>query len=224
MTNTMKAIAFITSLFVFIFFFIIVNTVVPAGTLLESPNAALISALLYMAGFIIVLYTQALVKYLYYRKNTRAFNIMKTFSVATFEVKDRLLILLLPLLAVLLPMLGQKSITADSLRSLLYVAILALIIEILYRLNSITLKAYIGDKGVAVGGIDFRLELPLHISYNNAVGFYPYDRIENYLALSDKVIIYQTYDFSTITINCSEEDVRQIKGLLASKKIPERRY
>lgn len=224
MTNTIKTIIFIVSLFVFIFFFMAINTIIPADILLDSPNAGVTAAILYAAGYIIVLYAQALMKYLYTRKHMNALNVMKVFPASAFEVRDRLIILVLPLLAVILPIVRSRVFTGESLRNLAYLAVLSVIIEILYRVNKSTLRAYIGDKGVAVNGIDFRLELSIPLSYSNAVGFYPYEKIENFLALHDRVIIYQTYDFGTITIKCSEEDSKQIKGLLLSKKIPERRY
>lgn len=226
MTNTMKTITFIVSLFVFIFFFIIVNMIIPVQVLLELPNAAFTAAALYMAGYIVALYSQALIKYLYTRNRMKveALSIISSFPAPAFEMRDRLLILALPFLAVLLPIVRQRSFTADSARSLLYLAVLALIIEVLYFLNKRTVKVYVGDKGIAVSGIDFRLELSVPLSYSNAIGYYPFEMIENFLALNDKVILYQTYDFGTITINCSEEEARQLKGLLVSKKIPVRRY
>ncbi|MGE5630450.1 MAG: hypothetical protein ACM3TR_05045 [Caulobacteraceae bacterium] len=224
MTNTMKTIIFIVSLFVFIFFFIFISFIMSPGALVNSPYAALTAGILYMSGYIIALYSQALIKYLYVRNRLKTANIIKTFPVSSFSVRDRLIIMILPLLAVILPIVQKRAFTAESLKALIYVVVLALIIELLYYLNKRTLKAYVTDKGIAVNGIDFRLELSIPFSYSDAAGFYPYERIENYLALNDQIIIYQTYDFGTITIKCSGEDVRQIKGLLVSKKIPERSY
>jgi len=224
MKNTRKAIAFIVSLYVFIFFFMILNTFIPTESLLESPNSALAKAALYITGYIIALYSQALIKYIFVKKQMKSLNISMSFPGASFELRDRLFILLLPLLAVIIPMISQRAVSADSLRSLLYVAVLALIIEVLYLLNKRTVKIHIGDKGIAVSGIDFRIEFSIPLNYKNAVGFYPYDRIDNYLALNDEIIIYHTYDFGPIAIKCTPEEVRQIRGLLVSKRIPEKRY
>jgi hypothetical protein len=139
-------------------------------------------------------------------------------------MRDRLILLVLPIIAILMPMVRKREVTSESLWSLAYLAVLAFIIEMLFLLNGRTLKAYVTDKGFAINGIDFRLELSIPFNYSNAVGYYPFEVIENYLAFGNKVLLYPTYDMGVITLECSEEEVRQIKGLLVSNKIPERRY
>jgi hypothetical protein len=220
----MKSIIFIVSLFVFLFFFIIINTFFSPQLILASPNAALLAALLYISGYIVSLYSQALLKYLYTRNLMKGMDIIKVLPAKSFEMRDRLIILALPIIAVFLPMVRKREVTAENLLSIAYLAMFALIIEILFLVNSRTIKAYVSNKGFAINGIDFRLELSIPFSYTNAVGYYPFERIENYLAFGNKVLIYPTYDMGVITLECSEEEVKQIKGLLVSRKVPERRY
>ena len=224
MNNTMKSIIFIVSLFAFLLFFIFINNVIPPQAILDSPRAGTLVALLYIAGYITAMYSQALIKYLYTKNRMKGLNIIKVLPAKSFEMRDRLIILTLPIIAIFLPMVRKREVTVENLWSMAYLAALALLIEVLFLLNSRTLKAYITDKGIAINGIDFRLELSIPFSYTNAVGWFPFERIENYLALSNKVLIYQTYDMGVITLECSEEEVKQIKGLLVAKKIPERRY
>ncbi len=224
MSNTMKTIIFIVSLFTFLLFFILINTMIPPQVILDSPNAALLAAVLYISAYITAMYSQALIKYFYTKNRMKALNIIKVLPAKSFEMRDRLIMLALPFIAVFMPMVRKREVTAESLWSIAYLAALALIIEVLFLINSRTLKAYVTDKGFAVNGVDFRLELSIPFSYTNAVGWYPFERIENYLALSNKVLLYQTYDMGVITLECSEDEVKQIKGLLVSKKIPERRY
>ncbi len=224
MSNTMKSIIFIVSLFTFLLFFILFNTVIAPQMILDSPNAALLAALLYFTAYITAMYSQALIKYLYTKNRMKALNIIKVLPSKSSEMRDRLIILTLPIIAIFLPMVRKREVTAEDLWSIASLAVFALIIEGLFLINSRTLKIYVTDKGFAINGIDFRLELSVPFSYTNAVGWYPFERIENYLALNDKVLIYQTYDMGVITLECSEDEVKQIKGLLVSKKIPERRY
>jgi hypothetical protein len=176
------------------------------------------------SGNIIALYTQAVIKYFYTRKHMKGLNIIKVFPAKSFAMRDRLIILMLPIIAFIMPIVQKREVTSENLRSLAYLAVLAVIIEVLFFINGTTLKAYVTDKGFAINGIDFRLELSIPFSYANAVGWYPFDRIENYLAFGSKVLLYPTDDMGVITLECSEEEIRQIKGLLVSKKIPERRY
>lgn len=224
MSNTMRTIIFIVSLFTFLLFFIFINQIAPPGAILDSPNAAMLVPILYIAGYIVALYSQALIKYFYTRKHMKGLNVVKVLPAKSFAMRDRLIILMLPIIAVIMPMVQKREVTAEYLGSLVYLAVLAVIIEVLFFINNRTLKAYVTDKGFAINGIDFRLELSIPFSYTNAVGWYPFERIENYLAFGNKVLLYPTYDMGVITLECSEEEVRQIKGLLVSKKIPERRY
>ena len=224
MSNTMKAIIFIVSLFTFLLFFILINTVIPPQLILDSPNATFIAALLYISAYIIALYSQAIIKYLYTRNRMKGLNIIKVLPAKSFEIRDRLILLTLPIIAVILPMVRKREVTTENLWSLAYLAALAFIIEMLFLINSRTLKAYVTDKGFAINGIDFRLELSVPFSYSNAVGYYPFERIANYLTFNNKVLLYPTYDMGVITLECGEEEVKQIKGLLISKKVPERRY
>jgi hypothetical protein len=224
MSNTMKTIIFIVSLFVFLSFFMLINTIIPPGIILESPNAALLVAILYMTGYIVALYTQALIKYLYTKNLMKNMNIIKVLPAKSFSMRDRLVIFMLPILAVFLPMVRKMEVTAESLWPLAYLAVFAIIIELLFLINSRTIKAYVSDKGFAINGIDFRLELSIPFSYTNAVGYYPFERILSYLAFDNKILLYPSYDMGAIELECSEEEFRQIKGLLISKKVPEKRY
>ena len=224
MSNTMKTVIFIVSLFTFLLFFILINTMISPLVILDSPNAGLLAALLYIAAYITALYSQAIMKFLYMKRRMKGLNIIKILPAKSFEMRDRLIILTLPIIAIFLPMVRKREVTVEDLWSMAYLAALALIIEVLFLVNGKTLKAYITDKGFAISGVDFRMELSIPFSYTNAVGWYPFERIENYLYMSNKVLVYQTYDMGVISLECSEEEAKQIKGLLVSKKIPERRY
>ena len=221
MSNTMKTIIFVISLFVFLSFFILINVILPPQLILGS---TFILALLYMAAYIITLYSQALIKYLYTKSLMKNVNSIKAFPIKLLEVRERLILLMLPTIAVFMPMVSKRAVASENLWSLAYLVFLAIIIEVLLPINNRTLKVYVTDKGFAINGIDFRLELSVPFSYTNAVGWYPFERIGNYQAFGNKVYLYHTYDMGVITFECSEEEVKQIKGLLVSKKVPERRY
>lgn len=224
MSNTMKTTIFIVSLFTFLFFFILVNFVIPPRLILESLNAAFIKAIIYITGYIAALYSQALMKYLYTSNAMKKTNIIKVLPVKTNELREKLIPLVLPIIAVIMPMVGKRKVSAENLWSFVYLAALVAIIEILFLVNSKSLRAYVTNKGFAVNGVDFRLELSIPFSYTNAAGWYPFERIENYQTFGNKVFLYHTYDLGVITFECRDEEVRQIKGLLISNGVPERRY
>lgn len=224
MSNTMRTLIFIVSLFFFLFFFITVNYLLPAQFISGLPNPSVFTAVLYILAYIGVLYSQAFVKYLYTKNAMKGANIIKSFPVRTGGMREKLLLLVLPIIAVILPMVSTKKVTPEKLTAFVYIAVLAVILEILSRLNAKTLRLYATSKGFAINGVDFRLELSIPLSYTNAAGWYPFERIENYLAYGNKVFLYHTYDMGVITFECDEEEVRQIKGLLIAKGVPERRY
>ena len=212
----MKTVIFIISMFVFLFIFIIVNYVIPPGFVL--------GAFIYIAAYIAVLYSQALMKYLYTKNVLKNQAIIKVFPVKATELRALLITLVLPVIAVLMPVVSKRSITAENLRAFVFLAVLAAVIQLLFNISSKSMKVYVTNKGFAVNGVDLRIELSIPFSYTNAAGWYPFERIENYLAYGNKVFLYQTYDMGVITFECSEEEVRQMKGLLVAKGVPERRY
>lgn len=224
MSNTMRTLIFIASLFFFLLFFITVNYLLPTQFISGLPNPAVFTAALYILAYIGVLYSQALVKYLYTKSAMKGVNIIKSFPVKTGGMREKLILLVLPIIAVILPMVSTKKVTPEKLTAFVYIAVLAVILEILSRLNAKTLRLYATNKGFGINGIDFRLELSIPFSYTNAAGWYPFERIENYLAYGNKVFLYQTYDMGVIGFECDTEEVHQIKGLLIANGVPERRY
>lgn len=224
MSNTMKTVIFIVSLFTFLLFFVLINLAIPPQLIADSPNASFVKAALYMAGYIIALYSQAFMKHTYVKNYMKSLNVFKVLPAKSFELRDRLLILTLPIIAVFMPMVSKRQVAAENLWSLIYLAALAIIVEVLFAINGRTQKIYVADKGIAIDGMDFRIELSVPFSYTNAAGWYPYERVESYLALNNKILLYQTFDLGVITLECSEDEVKQIKGLLVSKRIQERRY
>lgn len=224
MTNTMKTIIFIISMFVFILLFIIINALNLSAALLNNPYANVLTNTLYIAGYVLAILTQAFAKQLYTKNQVRTANRIKTVQVSMFAWRDRIILLLLPVLAVMLPLVRQRAFTKSALGGLLSIAALIAIIEILLFIGSKSLRVHFTDRGIAVTGFDIRLELSVPFNYHNAVGYYPYERIVNFLAFNDKVMIYHTYDFGVIEMTCDPEEVKQIKGLLLSKKIPEKKF
>ncbi|HWR60446.1 MAG TPA: hypothetical protein VN580_02480 [Clostridia bacterium] len=224
MSNAMKTVTFIVSLFVFLFFFIAVNYLLPPLLMTESPYAGLLKALIYAAGYIAAMYSQAFIKHLYTKNAMKGSNVIKVLPVKAGEFRALLIALVLPLIAVMMPMVSKRKITGVNLRSLAFLLVLAAVIQLLFLINNKSLKLYVTNKGFAVDGTDLRLELTIPFSYTNAAGWYPFERIENYLTYGTRVTLYQTYDMGMLSFECSEEETRQIKGLLVANGIPERRY
>lgn len=220
MSNTMKTIVFTISLFVFLIFFIAVNYLLVA----EAPNAGLLKALIYTAGYIAAMCSQAYVKHLYTRNSLKSRTVIKVLPAKANGIRPLLIALILPLIAVLMPVVSRRRLLQSDLVSMVYLLVLAAVIYLLFRISSKTLKVYVTNKGFAVDGTDLRLELTIPFSYTNAVGWYPFERIENYLVYGTKVVLYQTYDMGMLEFECDGEEVRQIKGLLIANGVPERRY
>lgn len=217
MSNTMKMLVFIISLFAFLLFFTIINFIIPV-------NHFIIKALLYILSYIAALYTQALIKRRYTMSLIKDMDIIGAFPGKSFEIRDRIILLILPLIAVVMPIVNKRTFTRESLWSLAALAVLAVILEVLLYINGRTMKILVTGKGFAVLGIDFRLELSIPFSYTNAAGWYPFERIESYMEYSSKVLLYSTYDMGVIIIECIRDEMKQIIGLLKANGVPARRY
>jgi len=224
MSNTMKTVTFVISMFIFLIFFITVNYLLPSGLVSGTPNVGLLKAAIYGAGYIAAMYSQAYVKHLYTRNALKGLTVLKVLPSRAHELRALLIALILPLIAVLMPMVSKRSISRGNLLSMVYLLALAAVIYLLFQTSSRSLKVYVSNKGFAVDGIDLRLELTIPFSYTNAAGWYPFERIENYLVYGTKVVLYQTYDMGLLEFECSGEEARQIKGLLVANGVPERRY
>lgn len=220
----MKTIIFTISLFVFLIFFIAVNYLLPPSLVAAVPNAGLLKALIYTAGYIAAMYSQAYVKHLYTRNSLKSRTVIKVLPAKANGIRPLLIALILPLIAVLMPIVSRRKISQSDLIPMVYLLVLAAVIYLLFRISSKSLKVYVTNKGFAVDGTDLRLELTIPFSYTNAVGWYPFERIENYLVYGTKVVLYQTYDMGVLEFECDGEEVRQMKGLLIANGVPERRY
>ena len=217
MSNTMKIIVFIIFMFAFLLFFTIINFII-------AVDSFLIKALLYILSYIAVLYIQALIKYLYTRNMMKNSQIINILPGKYCGIRDRIILLILPLVAVLMPIVNKKTVTRENLWSLAAIAVLGAILEALLYINGKTMKIYVTGKGFAILGIDLRLELSIPFSYTNAAGWYPFERIENYLGYNSNVLLYPSYDMGVIDIECAEDEIKQIIGLLKANGVPERRY
>ena len=224
MTNTMKTLIFIASMFVFIGIYTLISTVITAfaATIPAFALFALYAAFLVIA-YIAALYSQALIKYKYTEKKLKSAEIALKLPLSPFKFNERLVAYVLPALAVFVPMFSGNPMSPGSIISVASLIILIIIVELLFYLNSKRMHVYITNKGIAIMGTDIRFELGLPLNYTNLSGFYPYERIDNFLAFPDRVIIYQLFDYNVVTIMCSAEESTIIKGLMMKNHVEEKK-
>jgi len=225
MSNTMKAIVFIISLIAYFIYLTISSTFVTAA--LDSGNLTygIITLYVYYAiGILIVLYTQAAVKYWYAGRRLKGANVFIKMPIGKFRLADRLVVYLLPALAVFLPILQTMSLVSLNWQSILFFFILVAVIELLFYVNSKTMKAYITNKGIIIRGIDLRLEIPIPFSYNNPSGHFTFDRIITFWDLNDKIMIEHAYDLGNITLAADSDTLKQLKGVLIANGIKQKKF
>lgn len=224
MTNTVKSLVFIVSLFIFLGLYVLAVDVINlfAGSM-TGLTALILTAASLMAAYIIMLYSQALVKRWYIKRQLQDANIILKLAMPPFRFKERLITYIFPVLAVFIPLFRGNALSASSIISVVCLIILIIIVEILFYLNSKTMHAYITNKGIAIMGFDTRFELSFPLNYSNVSGFYSFERLDSFLAFPDRVIVYNLFDSSVMTIMCSSEESRQIKALFIANGVPEKK-
>lgn len=225
MPNSMKTVVFIISLIAYFIYSTISSGFVRAAV--YSGNLSYAALVLYLTsaiGILLILYVQAGVKYYYASRPLKAAKVHATLALEKFRLTDRLVVYLLPALGILIPVAQTRSLTAIKLPSIIFFFTVILIVELLFFINSRTMRAYITNKGIIVRGIDLRLELPLPSNYHNPSGYYPFERIINFMDLNDRLLIEQSYDMGIITLKADRETLTQVKAVLLANKVIQKKF
>jgi hypothetical protein len=175
-------------------------------------------------GFIILLYTQALVRNLYINNKLKKTNLLFALSVNPFRRSDRYVIFVFPIIGIATSIIRNKAFTYSNMASLAVFAAFVIVIEVLFLIHSKSMKIFVTNKGFVIKGLDLRMELPVPTHYQNASGYYPYNKIDAFLMLDGSIQLYHHYDIGIISIPCVGDEAKQIKGLLVANKIPDKRF
>lgn len=227
MSNSMKLIIFILSLFVFIICSTIFNMILAGfpATQAETGLLPVITGYLnIMLSTMLLVLSQGYFRTVYIRKTMDrlgSYNVIGEYSVTPFRIVDRILIYVFASLSVVFPIFSGDTLKQYTNWGIALLVIFIIITEILFKFFSKTMKIVVTDKGIAVKGFDLRLELPLSANYPNGSGFYPFERIEGFRYMKKSLVLYQSYDLGPITINAPEDDIKRIKGLLLQNHVPE---
>lgn len=227
MSNSMKLITFIFSLFAFLIgstIFNMILAIIPAiqgetgllPVITGYLNIMLSTGLLYISqGFFRIIYTRRIMNKL------NNYTIIGEYPVAPFRLVDRIIIYIFPILPVVFPFFRGETLNKYTLWGIGLLITFIIITEILFKFFNKTMKIIVTDKGITITGFDPRLDLPVNANYPNGSGFYPFERIEGFRYMKKKLVLYQTYDLGPITINATEDDIKRVKGLLLQNNIPE---
>ena len=229
MSNSMKLVIFILSLFVFIIGSTIINMILAGIPATQSETGLLpvISGYFNIMFSTMLLYlTQGYFRIIYTRKvmnKLGSYNVIGKYPIAPFRIVDRIIIYVFASLSIIFPLFNGETLKQYTAWGIALLIIFIIITEILFKFFHKTMKILVTDKGIAIIGFDPRLELPINANYPNGSGFYTFDRIEGFRYMKKKLVLYQTYDLGTITINAPEDDIKRIKGLLLKNHVPESR-
>ena len=227
MSNSMKLIIFIISLFVFLIGSVIFNMIM--GIIPGAQNATgLITIITGYLGIMISTMLLVLSQCIFRLKYTKRlmnklghYNVIGEYPITPFRLVDRLIIYVFPTIPVVYPFFKGETLNKYSIWSIVLLFIFIIITEIMFNLFNKTMKIVVTDKGIAVTGYDLRLELPISANYPNPSGFYPFERIEGFRYMKKQITIYQSYDLGPISIKTSEDDIKKIRGLLLQNQVPE---
>jgi hypothetical protein len=225
MRNSMKTIVFIISLIAYFIYLSISSAFINAA--INTGNLAFAAMVIYISsaiGILVVIYTQAAIKYWYASKSLKNATIHEKLPLGKFRLIDRILVYFLPALGIIMSVIQARSLTVVTLQSLVFLVSLIIIIEILFYVNSKTMKAFITSKGLIIRGIDLRLEIPLPSNYRNPSGYYPFNRIITFLDLNDKLLVEQSYDLGNIVLKGDSDTLKKIKAVLIANGIKQKKF
>jgi len=227
LSNSMKLVAFILSLFVFLIGSVVFNMILgitPAAQNETGLMPVIAGYLNIMISTMLLVFSQAIFRFKYTQRQMKKlghYNIVGEYYIAPFRLVDRLIIYVFPSIPVIYPFFRGERLNKYTLWSIALLFIFIIITEILFNLFNKSMKIVVTDKGVAVTGYDLRLELPISANYPSSSGFYPFERIEGFRYMKKKITLYQTYDLGPITITAPEDEIKKIRGLLLQNHVPE---
>lgn len=225
MRNSMKTIVFIISLIAYFIYLSISSAFINAA--INTGDQAFAVMMIYITsaiGILVVIYTQAAVKYWYASKPLKNATIHVKLPLGKFRVVDRVLVYFLPALGIIMPVIQSRSLSVITPQAVIFLISLIIIIEILFYVNSKSMKAFITNKGLIIRGIDLRLEIPLPSNYRNPSGYYPFNRIITFLDLNDRLLVEQSYDLGNIILKGDGETLKKVKAVLIANGIKQKKF
>jgi hypothetical protein len=221
----MKTIVFIISLIAYFIYLSISSAFINAAV--NTGDQAFAVMMIYITsaiGILVVIYTQAAVKYWYASKSLKNATIHVKLPLEKFRVVDRILVYFLPALGIIMPVIQSRSLSVITPQAVIFLISLIIIIEILFYVNSKSMKAFITNKGLIIRGIDLRLEIPLPSNYRNPSGYYPFNRIITFLDLNDRLLVEQSYDLGNIILKGDTETLKKVKAVLITNGIKQKKF
>lgn len=227
LSNSIKLINFIISLFVFLIGSVVLNLafgITPDAEITTNLMSVMASYLSIMLSTMLLLLSQCFFRLKYIQSKLKKlghYNVIGEYHISPFRMVDRFIIYVFMTLPVILPFFQGETLNKHNIVSIILLFIFIIITEILFKFFNKTMKIVVTDKGITVTGYDLRLDLPISANYPYPSGFYPFERIEGFRCMKKQIILYQTYDLGTITIKAPEDDVKRIRGLLLQNLVPE---
>lgn len=212
MKGTIKTLIFIASMFIFLGLFVFIGRAV----MHLPPYYTTIGGL---SAFLLALMVQGLLKHLYIVPRMKKSGIILSLPVRTIRFKDRVTAAVLPFFAVFSSWFYAKPTSEQLMPSILVFIGFLVLLEILLRLGEATMKLHFTTSGVAISGYDFRPEYTLPFTADNLPGIYEYDRLVNFVATEDSVLLTQYFDSNRIIVKTNEDNLRKIVGLLMSRNV-----
>ncbi|OGO77319.1 MAG: hypothetical protein A2Y23_02790 [Clostridiales bacterium GWB2_37_7] len=225
MSNSMKTVVFIISLIAYFIYLSIssafINITEATGSIAYVTLAIFISS---AVGILVMLYAQASVKYWYSSRQLKNSTVHVKLPIGKFRLTDRLLVYFIPALAIIIPVAQTRSFSAITWPLVLFLALIIIIVEVLFYVNSKTMMAYITNKGIIIRGIDLRLEIPIPSNYHNPSGYFPFNRIITFLDLNDKLLVEHSHDLGSIILKSDSDTLKQIKAVLIANGIKQKKF
>lgn len=176
--------------------------------------------LVFLICFLFLGGLQGLIRTIYLKHHNRTSSIMK-FPINHFQIGDKTIYYIVPLILYIVPLFKGIYVNEILVIRIIIFIITIILIELWLRLSKKHTHCYFLRTGLLVTGFDIRLDFPLQSSLDNASGFYPYEKFQEYILFKDQLIFKNPLDTTTIRLKYTPTQGEEIKNFLALMKIPQ---
>lgn len=188
----------------------------------QSSIFNIVTPLITTLALLIFIILQALVKYLFNRKNLISNASLISANISKFGIKERMLPYAFLILIYLIPILRGMIFDYTFMIRILLFIVSVFVVELLLRISNTKTKVFFQRNGILITGFDARAEIPFGMNtiIKNDSGLYSYKDIQEYIILPDRIEFTLINDLGKIIFMANGELKRQVTGLMVQNKIP----
>ncbi|MSS42570.1 hypothetical protein FYJ27_02310 [Anaerosalibacter bizertensis] len=226
MSRMKKSMAFFLSFMVTILFITFITILLdPILKNISMPSIKnTILPLLLSLGLLFFAFFQGFLKWKWNNKTLKKNKVLLELQGDSFTNIEKSWIYIFLVLIYFSQLFRDFSLKSITLGRIALFIIFFIIIYFLLKFSEKTMKIVFTKDGVIVNGLDLRIDIPLGQPIHNATGYYPYNSIDSYLPLQDKIELFTEFEQGKIVVKAKGKERSQILYILKQNKVKKRKY